>query len=129
MIKVAEVMTAPVLTVDEEATVLEAGRIMGRRHIGSVIVTRQGKPVGILTERDLLSKAFGKGLAPGRVRVKRLMSSPLTVIHPDRELKEAARIMAQLRIRRLPVLQNGQLVGILTAADIVAALARAPLAI
>jgi CBS domain-containing protein len=110
-------------------TVLAAARIMGRRHVGSLIVTRQGKPVGILTERDLLTKAFSKGLAPGRTRVKRLMSSPLTVVHPDRELKEAARIMAQLHIRRLPVLQNGQLVGIVTAADIVAALARAPLAV
>lgn len=122
-------MTTPVLTVDEDVTVLEAGRIMGRRHVGSLIVTRHGKPVGILTERDLLSKGFGTGLAPGRVRVKRLMSTPLTVIHPDRELKEAARIMAQLHIRRLPVLQNGKLIGILTAADIVAALARAPLAV
>jgi CBS domain-containing protein len=120
-------MIKEVVTIDGEESVAEACRIMGERHIGSLIVTSQGKPAGIFTERDLLSKVVLKRLKLDEIKVKDYMSAPLTFISPEFDLKEAARIMAQLKIRRLPVMKDEKLVGILTSSDITSALARAPL--
>ncbi|MCP8307430.1 MAG: CBS domain-containing protein [archaeon] len=120
-------MIKEVITIDGEESVAEACKIMGEKHIGSLIVTSQGKPVGIFTERDLLSKVVLKRLKFDDIKVKDYMSTPLTFINPEFDLKEAARIMAQLKIRRLPVIKGEKLVGILTSADITSALAKAPL--
>ena len=127
MVKVREAMIKEVLTIDIEENVDNACKIMGEKHIGSLIVTIQGKPIGIFTERDLLSKIILKGLKLEKAKVKDFMSEPLTVINPDFNLKEAARIMTQLNIRRLPVIENEKLIGILTSADITRALANSPL--
>lgn len=129
MILVRDVMVNDVVSVDAEATLNEACRIMGEKHVGSVIVTKSGKPEGIFTERDLLSKVITKNVDIGRGRVKDYMSAPLTVIRPDYEIKEAARAMTQLHIRRLPVVENDRLVGIITSSDIVRAIAKDPLEI
>ncbi len=120
-------MIKEVLTIDIEENVDNACKIMGEKHIGSLIVTIQGKPIGIFTERDLLSKIIFKGLKLEKAKVKDFMSKPLTVVNPDFNLKEAARIMTQLNIRRLPVIENEKLIGILTSADITRALANSPL--
>lgn len=122
-----DVMIKEVVTIDGEESVAEACRIMGEKHIGSLIVTSQGKPAGIFTERDLLSKVALKRLKLDEIKVKDYMSAPLTFINPEFDLKEAARIMAQLKIRRLPVIKDEKLIGILTSSDITSALARAPL--
>ena len=122
-----DVMIKEVVTIDGEESVAEACRIMGEKHIGSLIVTSQGKPAGIFTERDLLSKVALKRLKLDEIKVKDYMSAPLTFISPEFDLKEAARIMAQLKIRRLPVIKDEKLIGILTSSDITSALARAPL--
>jgi CBS domain-containing protein len=122
-------MVSPVITVDANTSVEEVCKIMGEKHIGSVIVTESGKPAGIFTERDLLTKILAKDPNLLKGRVKDFMSSPLTVITPDFELREAARIMTQLKIRRLPVVQEGQLLGIVTSADIIKAIGESPLSI
>jgi CBS domain-containing protein len=120
-------MIKEVITIDEGESVAKACEIMGEKHIGSLIVSSHGKPIGIFTERDLLSKIILKRLKLDEIKVKDYMSTPLTVISPEFDLKEAARIMSQLKIRRLPVIEGGKLVGILTSADIIRALAKAPL--
>ncbi|MEM3539138.1 MAG: CBS domain-containing protein, partial [Nitrososphaerales archaeon] len=97
------------------------------KHIGSLIVVSQSKPIGIFTERDLLSKIILKRLDLDKIKIKDYMSTPLTVINSEFDLKEAARIMSQLKIRRLPVVEGEKLIGILTSADIVRALAKTPL--
>ncbi|MEM3530796.1 MAG: CBS domain-containing protein [Nitrososphaerales archaeon] len=127
MVKVKDVMIKEVITIDEGESVAKACEIMGEKHIGSLIVLRQGKPIGIFTERDLLSKIIPKRLKLDEVKIKDYMSTPLTVISSEFDLKEAARIMSQLKIRRLPVIEGEKLVGILTSADIIHALAKAPL--
>ncbi len=119
-------MVSDVVSVDVETTLKETCRIMGEKHIGSVLVTRGGKPEGIFTERDLLSKVVLKGVDLEKSRVADYMSSPLTVIRSDCELKETTRAMAQLGIRRLPVVDDGKLVGIITSADITKAIAGSP---
>jgi len=127
LVKVKDVMIKEVITIDGEESVAEACKIMGEKHIGSLIVTSQSKPIGIFTERDLLSKIILKRLKLDEIKVKDYTSMPLTVISPEFDLKEAARIMAQLKIRRLPVMKGEKLVGILTSADITSALASSPL--
>jgi len=129
LIKVRDIMVSPVITVDANTSVEEVCKIMGEKHIGSVIVTESGKPAGIFTERDLLTKILAKDPNLLKGRVKDFMSSPLTVITTDFELREAARIMTQLKIRRLPVVQEGQLLGIVTSADIIKAIGESPLSI
>ncbi|MCP8310163.1 MAG: CBS domain-containing protein [Candidatus Methylarchaceae archaeon HK01M] len=122
-----EAMIKKVVTIDSEESVAEACKIMGDKRIGSLIVTIQDKPLGIFTERDLLSKIISKGLKLEEIKIRDFMSAPLTVINPDFDLKEAARIMEQLKIRRLPVIEDEKLVGILTSADITRAMADSPL--
>lgn len=118
MAKIREAMRAPVITTDIDTTICDACNLMGREHIGSLIITSRGKPIGIFTERDLLTKVIPKGCDLTRKKVRDFMSKPLTVIGPDLDLKEAARAMTQLHIRRLPVIEDGKLVGIITAADL-----------
>jgi len=127
LVKVKDIMIKEVQTIDEGESVEEACRIMGEKRVGSLIVTRQGNPIGIFTERDLLSKIINKKLKLENIKVKDYMSTPLTVIGPEFDLKEAARIMAQLKIRRLPIMKDEKLIGILTSADLTSAIAKAPL--
>ncbi|MBI2125822.1 MAG: CBS domain-containing protein [Thaumarchaeota archaeon] len=128
MIKVQDAMVKKVFTIDNSKTLQEAVKIMGGEHIGSLIVTKNGKPAAIFTERDLITKVLYKGISL-KEKVGKYSSSPLTVIGPDMDLKDAARAMDQLKIRRLPVISKGKLVGVITSADIVKALAEAPLSI
>lgn len=128
MIKVSDVMVKKVLTIDYDKKIEDAVKIMGTKHIGSLIVTKKGKPAAIFTERDLLTKVLAKNVSMKK-KVGAYSSSPLTVLSPNMDLKDAARAMAQLKVRRLPVIKEGKLVGVITSADIVKAIAEAPLSI
>ena len=117
--QVKELMIRNVVTVDCETSVEEACKIMGDRHIGSLIVTKDRKPYGLFTERDLLSKVISKGADLKKLKVKDFTSSPLITIKPETSLFEASRIMSKMHIRRLPVFDTqGRLVGIFTSADV-----------
>ena len=119
-------MIREVLTIDAEESVAEACRIMGEKHVGSLIVTTRDKPVGIFTERDLLSKIILKRLKLEEIKVKDYMSEPLTVINPEFDLREVAKMMTQLKIRRLPVIEEEKLVGIVTSSDLIHVMGRDP---
>ncbi|RLG54891.1 MAG: signal transduction protein, partial [Thermoproteota archaeon] len=80
---IRDVMSKPVVTIEEDKTVVEAAKLMGEKRIGSLIVTREGEPVGILTERDILTKAIACDLDICKLKVKEIMSSPLIVVKPD----------------------------------------------
>ena len=102
------------------ATVSQIARQLEDRNVGSILVVRDGKPVGILTDRDLVLRIMRKGLDPGGVRAEEIMSRPV-VVAPDEMLPiEAAARMRENRIRRLPIVDGeGRLVGILTLDDLV----------
>lgn len=117
-LKTINVMVRKVITVDEKASVKEAADLMNHFEIGSIITTRKGKPVGIITERDLLERIVSEGKNPKKVKVKEIMSSPLLVITPDTDLEEAARIMFERNIKKLPVTEQNRLVGMLSLTDI-----------
>jgi CBS domain-containing protein len=122
-VKVDDFMTKDVVTADENATVIQIAGIMGRQRIGSVIITRGGEPFGIFTERDLLT-GF---LASGRALFSEVgpdCSTPLVVVPAGTSVHEAAATMALKHIRRLPVVSEGKIVGIITARDLVEAYAK-----
>jgi CBS domain-containing protein len=117
-LKVEDVMVKEVITVDEKSTVKEAADTMNKFEIGCLIVTKNGKAVGILTERDLLKRIVGEARDPVKTRVADIMSKPLIVVEPDMEMEEAAKLMFKLKIKKLPVVQDGQLLGLVTLTDL-----------
>jgi len=119
-VKVREAMTRPVITIDANSTVHEAAKLMAENNIGSVVVVEGEKPIGIITERDVAYCVAATDLKPSLVKVRDIMSKNLRTISPDKTLTEASRIMAKYNIRRLPVIENGKLVGIITNKDILA---------
>lgn len=122
---VSDIMSEGVVTVSATATMAEAAKIMGEKHIGSLVILENDQPKGIVTERDLLSKVIAKGLDPIKVKVKDVMSFPLITIRPNFMIKEAARAMMEKK-GRLVVLRDGKLVGIITAADLIKSLPDIP---
>jgi CBS domain-containing protein len=125
--RVGDFMNREIVIITAEATVEEACKIMGEKHIGSLVVVADNKPIGIFTERDLLSKVILKGHDIKLVKIKEFMSKPLITIKPEFHLREAARIMAELHIKRLLVMENEKLVGIFTASDLADIISKAPL--
>ena len=134
---VEEVMIRDVATITPENTLYEAAKIMGEKHIGSLIVIKYETPVGIITERDLLREVVEKGIAlekdwlAGGVSIKeekveKTMSYPLIAISLKASIKEAAQIMIEKRIRRLAVSEPDKVVGIITASDLLRSLPETP---
>ena len=117
-LKAGDVMVREVITIDENASVKEAADIMNQFEIGSIIATRKGKAAGIITERDLLKRIVAEGKNAKKTRVKDIMSSPLVVITPNTDLEEAARLMFEKKIKKLPVIDQNRLVGLVSLTDI-----------
>ena len=118
---VKDVMTSPVITINEDGIVNELAKLMDKNDVGCIIVTdKTGKPVGIITERDLITRVLAKNLLANRVKAKKVMTSPLLTIDPDEPLAEAARKMSRLNVRRLGVIYKGNLVGLVSSKDILA---------
>ena len=113
---VKDLMTKNVVTVDANKTVVEAAILMSEKDIGDLIVIDGNTPVGIITERDFVRRVLAEGKS-ATSKVSEIMTHPLKVIDPDAPIKEAARRMVNKRIRRLPVIKDNKLVGIITAAD------------
>src|SRR3990170_772227 len=123
--EVKEIMSRDIVTIAPEASMAEAVGIMGDRHIGSVIVTKYDTPVGIVTERDLLSKVLALGKDLREEKVEDVMSYPLITICPTAKIKEAAQKMIQKK-GRLAVFDCGKLVGVVTASDLIRSLPAVP---
>ena len=116
MTKVKDVMTEKVITVESNKTVSEAAALMAENDVANLIVMDTNIPIGIVTERDFVRRVMAKD-KPSKTKISEIMSTPLRVIDPDAPLKEAARRMVRKRIRRLPVIQDNKLVGIITTTD------------
>jgi CBS domain-containing protein len=117
-LKVEDVMVTEVVTISENASVKEAAGIMNQFEIGSIIAVRKGKAIGIVTERDLSKRVIAEGIDAKKTRVKDNMSSPLIVIAPDTELEEAMRLMFQKKIKKLVVVDQKHLAGLVSLTDI-----------
>jgi CBS domain-containing protein len=118
---VKDVMSSPVVTIKEDATANRAAELMEHDKLGCIIVTnKEAKPLGIITERDLVVRVLAKNIKPDTVRSSKVMTSPLITIEPDASIAEAARRMSRLDVRRLGVIYKGQLIGLLSSKDILA---------
>jgi len=121
-ITIADVMTKSVISVDATITINEAAKMMEDAKVGAIIVMEDNSPVGIITDRDFSVKVVAHAYqitAP----VKQIMSSPLFLIDSDEPVRIAADLMHDREIRKLPVIEDGKVVGIITATDIVNLLA------
>jgi CBS domain-containing protein len=114
-------MARNVKTVRTDDTVLSAVKKMNKFDIGSVIVVSSGRPVGILTEKNILRRVVEPRMDAGIVWVKDIMSAPLVSIEPTAAIEEAAKMMAEKRVSRLPVMDGNKLVGVISSTDIVKA--------
>lgn len=119
VVKVRELMTGGLVSMDSEETVILAARLMDEKGISSVLVKRQEELVGIITDRDLITRVVSKGLDATKVRVSEVMSSPLITIGEDAPVEEGAKKMAEHSIRRLVVERAHQIVGIIAESDII----------
>src|SRR3989337_3411830 len=118
---VKDVMTSPVVTISENDTVYKAAQLMDKHELGCIIVVdKQQKPIGILTERDMTTRVLAKNKMPSRIRAGKVMTTPLITVDPDETLTEAARRMSRLNVRRLGVIYKGNLVGLVSSKDILA---------
>jgi len=116
---VRDVMSNPVITMDENEASNKAAVSMDMNDVGAVIVTNKaGKSIGIITERDLVIRVLAKNIKPDTVKVKEIMTTPLVTIEPEATISDAARRMTRLDIRRLGVIYKGNLLGIISSKDI-----------
>jgi CBS domain-containing protein len=117
-IYVEEIMTRVPITGCPDLTVKEIGSLMRSWKVGSIIITEEGRPVGIVTEKDLVEKVVAEDKLSGVVTAQEVMSAPVVTVGPRDSVADAGRKMARLRFRRLPVVENGELMGIITENDI-----------
>ncbi len=108
-----------VLKIDASATVFEALEKIVERNVGSILVTDGDKVVGIMTERDYLRKIAVKGRTSRDTTVGEIMSSPLVYVTPETQVDETMAIMTDRRIRHLPVVENDEVIGIVSIGDVV----------
>ena len=117
--KIKEIMR-PVRTIEKNSTVREAAKIMAKNRIGSLIVVEGKKIIGIMTERDILTKITAEGKSSERIYVKDIMTAKVLTVAPDKFIDDAVHIMILNNIKKLPVVDGNELVGIVTSTDIVA---------
>ena len=108
-----------VLEIDAEATVFEAVELMVEHNVGSLLVTEAGEVAGIVTERDYLRRVTLEGRTDRETRVGDIMSGPLVVVTPETSIDECMAVMTDRRIRHLPVVEDGELVGMVSIGDLV----------
>lgn len=117
-IRVADIMSTKIISVNPEDSVLEAVKKMIASKIGNVLVISKNKIKGILTEKDLITKIISKNLLPEKFKVKQLMTKKVITAKKEMTIQDAARLMINKGIHRLPVTTKGNLIGIITANDL-----------
>ena len=115
---VSDIMIKDLLTISENETALKAAQVMTEKGVSSLIVLADDQPIGIVTERDFIKKICVKELKVSSVRVGDMMSRIRTSASPDTPIDVAVQRMVNNRIRRLPIIENGKVVGIITVTDL-----------
>ncbi len=122
--RVTEIMTeAPIDTIERGLTAAFAANVMKERARGSLVVVDGGKPVGIITERDFVRRVIAENKSTA-TKIGDIMSEPLITVGPEATISSAANIMYKNGIRRLPVIEGGRLLGMVTSTDLARAMQR-----
>jgi CBS domain-containing protein len=115
--QVKELMAEPV-TVSGDATLTEAARLMRDADIGDVIVADGGRPVGVVTDRDIVVRGIAEEHAPGDTTVADVCTRDLVTVSPDDTIEQAAQLMREVAVRRLAVVEGDRLVGVISLGDL-----------
>jgi len=116
--EIEDIMIHKVITIDPNATIKQAAKLMNRHEIGCLIAAKQGKAMGIITERDLLKKVVEQSKNPEKTKVHEIMSKSVIVGTPRMEIPDAVRLMLQKKIKKLPIVTEGKIIGLITLTDI-----------
>ncbi len=116
-IKVMDAMSKNPISISQNDNVLESTKIMIEKHVGSLLVKEKENLLGILTERDLI-KMISLGIDPKTTKVKQIMTTKITTITPEKDIYDAITLMNNENLRRLPVVINGRVIGLITLRDI-----------
>ena len=122
-LKIQEIMTREVVTLDGKTTVIEAVAIMDRREISCLVVVQEASAIGIVTERDVLRRVLLEAKDPTTTKVFQIMSAPLVTGDPQMSIQDAIKLMTEKRIKKLPIMENGRLVGLITLTDLARSIA------
>jgi len=106
------------LTIDVDKNVKEVGLIMKQTRRDAVIVTKNSNPVGLITDSDLIKKVIAKNARPSSLKARDIMSGPLVTITPNDDIYEATKKMKKNKIKRLPVMAKGRIIGIISLSDV-----------
>ena len=115
---VKDAMTSEVKTATPSQSLTDAAKLMKQEDVGSVPVVDGDRLVGLLTDRDIVVRGIADGSDPNAVQVGAIASRDVVTVRPDDDLDEALRLMAQHQVRRLPVVDDGHLVGVVATADV-----------
>jgi CBS domain-containing protein len=116
--KVKELMTSDPATVGPDDPVAQAATLMREEDCGAIPVVRDGKLIGIVTDRDITVRAVAEGRDPKKTKVSEVMSADPVTVTPTTDIDEARRVMAEFQVRRLPVVDDGRLLGIVVTAQL-----------
>jgi signal-transduction protein with cAMP-binding, CBS, and nucleotidyltransferase domain len=118
--KVSDIMTERVVAMDEDTTIAKVAKRMRDECVGSVLITRDRELIGIVTDRQITHTVVADGLDPNTVMVHEIMFTDFVPLEPDMDLLQAVRLQRELAMRRLPVVEDGVPVGIVSVSDIAA---------
>lgn len=116
-------MVTNLITIDASASVKQAAELMDKHEIGCLIIINYENPVGIVTERDLMRRVLLKKRDLDKTEIGNIMSAPLITAQPQTDIRDAVRLMNERRIKKLPIMDAGQLVGLVSLTDIMRSLA------
>jgi len=122
-LQVKDVMVTNLITIDASASVKNAAELMDKHDIGCLIIINYGNPVGIVTERDMMRRILLHKRDADKTEVGNIMSAPLITAQPQTDIRDAVRLMNERRIKKLPIMDAGQLVGLVSLTDIMRSLA------
>ncbi len=111
-------MVENVIVIQPNDTMKKAAELMNLHEISCLVVTNSGKPVGIVTERDMLKRVINCSKIPSKTKVVDIMSKPVTTASPNMRAGDAAKLMLQRNIKKLPIVENGRLVGLVSLTDL-----------
>ena len=117
--KIRQIMSSPAISVDEGETVEVAARTLAQYNIGVLpVCNTRGEVCGMVTDRDLVTRCMAANKLPGKTTVKEIMTGQVASVQPDTEIGVAAHLMGRLQVRRLPVVENGRLCGMVSLGDL-----------
>ena len=120
--EILDVKGHDVWSIDQDASVFEAIELMAKKEVGALLVTKSGNPVGMISERDYARQVILKGLSSKKTSIRDIMATRVVYAHPDGTVEECMALMTEKRIRHLPVINNENLLGMISIGDLVKAL-------